>query len=145
MNQLLTRKPRPDGIFCFNDPLAIGAMSRALDEGLRIPEDMAIIGCGNLHYDDALRVPLSSIDQQSRRIGKEAGRIALGILNSKSARKPESVLLEPQLIARASTQRIAAKHVIARSRANAAHQGFGIISSTALPMRQLQLGLKYLF
>ena len=110
MGRLLSCKPRPDGVFCFNDPLAIGAMSRALDEGLRIPEDLAIIGCGNLHYDDALRVPLSSIDQQSRRIGEEAGRITLQILNSKTAGKPERVLLEPHLIVRASTQRRAAKH-----------------------------------
>lgn len=88
----------------------LGAMTRALDEGLRIPEDLAIIGCGNLHYDDALRVPLSSIDQQSRRIGEEAARITLRILNSKRADKPERILLEPQLIVRASTQRSAAKH-----------------------------------
>jgi LacI family transcriptional regulator, galactose operon repressor len=116
MGQLLTRKPRPDGIFCFNDPLAIGAMSRALDEGLRVPEDLAIIGCGNLHYDDALRVPLSSVDQQSRRIGEEAGRITLAILNSKPARRPENVLLQPQVIARTSTQRRAAKHASPRPR-----------------------------
>jgi LacI family transcriptional regulator len=113
MGQLLSRKPRPDGVFCFNDPLALGAMTRALDEGLRIPEDLAIIGCGNLHYDDALRVPLSSVDQQSRRMGEEAARITLGILNSKTVRKPEKVLLEPQLVARASTQRRAAKPAIA--------------------------------
>jgi LacI family transcriptional regulator len=116
MGQLLSRKPRPDGVFCFNDPLALGAMTRALDEGLRIPEDLAIIGCGNLHYDDALRVPLSSVDQQSRRMGEEAARITLGILNSKTVRKPEKVLLEPQLVARASTQRRAAKHAIAPRR-----------------------------
>ncbi len=85
-------------------------MTRALDEGLRIPEDLAIIGCGNLHYDDALRVPLSSIDQQSRRIGEEAARITLRILNSKRADKPERILLEPPLIVRASTRRSAAKH-----------------------------------
>lgn len=71
----------------------------SLDERLRIPEDLAIIGCGNLHYDDALRVPLSSVDQQSRRIGEEAAR-TLRILNSKKAGKPEQVLLEPQLIVR---------------------------------------------
>ena len=110
MDQLLSRKPRPDGVFCVNDPLAVGAMTRALDEGLRIPEDLAIIGCGNLHYDDALRVPLSSVNQQSRRIGEEAARITLRILNSKTAAKPERVFLEPQLIVRASTQRRAAKH-----------------------------------
>lgn len=91
-------------------------MTRALDEGLRIPEDLAIIGCGNLHYDDALRVPLSSIDQQSRRIGEEAARITLRILNSKRADKPERILLEPQLIVRASTQRSAAKHANLRGK-----------------------------
>jgi len=109
MGRLLSRKPRPDGVFCLNDPLAVGAMTRALDEGLKIPEELAIIGCGNLHYDDALRVPLSSIDQQSRRIGEEAARITLGILNSKTTRKPEKVFLEPQLVVRASTQRRALK------------------------------------
>lgn len=71
----------------------------SLDERLRIPEDLAIIGCGNLHYDDALRVPLSSVDQQSRRIGEEAAR-TFRILNSKKAGKPERVLLDPQLIVR---------------------------------------------
>jgi LacI family transcriptional regulator, galactose operon repressor len=107
MGQLLSLNPRPDGVFCFNDPLAIGAMHRVLDEGLRIPEDVAIVGCGNLHYDDSLRVPLSSIDQHSRRIGEEAARIALGILNSKKvAPKAETVVLQPELVVRASTARL---------------------------------------
>lgn len=109
MNQLLTCKPRPDGIFCFNDPLAIGAINEALNLGLRIPDDIAIIGCGNLHYDDSLRVPLSSIDQHSHRIGEEAARLALEILKSKIAPKPETVVLHPELIVRASTTRYAAE------------------------------------
>jgi len=104
MAQLLWRKPRPDGVFCFNDPLAMGAMNYALDHGVRIPEDLAIIGCGNLHYDDSLRVPLSSIDQDSRRIGAEAARITLGILNSKMPPKHEAIVLQPQLVVRRSTQ-----------------------------------------
>ena len=109
MRQLLSLKPRPDGVFCFNDPLAMGAMNYALDQGLRIPEDIAVIGCGNLHYDDSLRVPLSSIDQHSRRIGEEAARLALAILNSKIPPKPENVVLQPELIVRRSTQRRGAK------------------------------------
>ncbi len=51
MRLLLQRKPIPDGVFAYNDPLAIGAMDSILDAGLRIPEDVAVIGCGNLHYD----------------------------------------------------------------------------------------------
>ena len=117
MGQLLSLKPRPDGLFCFNDPLAMGAMNYALDQGLRIPDDIAVIGCGNLHYDDSLRVALSSIDQHSRRIGEEAARIALGILSSKVPPKPETVVLQPELIVRGSTQRRAAKPAPSRGRA----------------------------
>jgi LacI family transcriptional regulator len=116
MGQLLSLKPRPDGVFCFNDPLAMGAMNYALDQGLRIPEDMAVIGCGNLHYDDSLRVPLSSIDQHSRRIGEEAARITLGILKSKVPPKPETVVLQPELIMRGSTRRTG-KHGSSKVRA----------------------------
>ena len=116
MGRLLHLDPKPDGVFCFNDPLAMGAMNHALDQGLRIPEDIAVIGCGNLHYDDSLRIPLSSIDQQSRRIGEEAARITLGILNSKVPPMPESVVLQPELIVRRSTERRTAKHPARRTR-----------------------------
>jgi LacI family transcriptional regulator len=105
MRLLLNLTPRPDGVFCFNDPMAMGAMNYALDQGVRIPEDIAIVGCGNLHYDDALSVPLSSVNQHSRRIGQEAARIALAILNSKKPPSPETVVLQPELVVRRSTQR----------------------------------------
>jgi LacI family transcriptional regulator len=111
MRRLLSLTPRPDGVFCFNDPLAMGAMIQALDAGVRIPEDIAVIGSGNLHYDDSLRVPLSSIDQQSRKIGQEAARIALGILNSKAPPAPEWVVLKPELVVRRSTQRRTARQI----------------------------------
>jgi LacI family transcriptional regulator, galactose operon repressor len=109
MSQLLSLKPRPDGLFCFNDPLAMGAINYALDEGLNIPQDIAVVGCGNLHYDDSLRVGLSSIDQHSRKIGEEAARITLAILNSKQPLAPETVVLQPELIVRESSTKPAAR------------------------------------
>ena len=115
MRQLLSLRPRPNGVFCFNDPLAMGAMNYALDQGIRIPEDLAVIGCGNLHYDDSLRVPLSSIDQHSRQIGEQAARLALAILHSKVPLRPETVILQPQLVVRGSTRRRAAKRATARA------------------------------
>jgi LacI family transcriptional regulator len=111
MRQLLSCKHVPDGVFCFNDPMAMGAVNEAVNQGMKVPEDIAIIGCGNLHYDDSLRVPLSSIDQHSHKIGAEAARLVLNALKSKVAPKPESVLLPPELIVRESTQRKSAKHV----------------------------------
>lgn len=119
MRQLLSFKSRPDGVFCFNDPLAMGAMNYALDHGIRIPDDIAIIGCGNLHYDDALSVPLSSIDQHSRQIGEQAARIALAILNSKIPPKVENVVLQPELIVRRSTQRRGARRAMTAAKARA--------------------------
>lgn len=121
MRQLLSLKQRPDGLFCFNDPLAMGAINYAVDQGIRIPEDIAVIGCGNLHYDDSLRVPLSSIDQHSRRIGEEAARIALGILNSKIPPKPQTVVLQPELVVRRSTERHPAKRASSKGNSRAYH------------------------
>jgi LacI family transcriptional regulator len=105
MRQLLNCKRIPDGIFCLNDPLAMGAVNEAVNQGIRIPEDIAIIGCGNLHYDDSLRVPLSSVDQHSHLIGAETARLVLAALNSDVALIPSTILLPPELIVRASTKR----------------------------------------
>ncbi|MGA7522105.1 MAG: LacI family DNA-binding transcriptional regulator [Acidobacteriaceae bacterium] len=103
MRLLLKRKPRPDSVFCYNDPLAIGAMNAILDAGLRIPEDIALVGCGNLHFDGSLRVPLSSIDHQSRVLGERAGAILLNIFSAKARPQPVSVILNPALVVRASS------------------------------------------
>jgi LacI family transcriptional regulator len=105
MQQLLELEPRPDGVFCFNDPMAMGAMRCIFEQGLRIPQDVALIGCGNLYRDENLRVSLSSVDQSSSLIGQEAARIALHILTSKVPPANETVILKPQLIVRGSTER----------------------------------------
>jgi LacI family transcriptional regulator len=103
MRLLLKRRPIPDGVFAYNDPLAIGAMDAIFEAGLRIPEDIAVIGCGNLHYDAALRVPLSSIDQNSQAIGERTADILLGLLKAKVRPQPVSTILEPSLVVRTST------------------------------------------
>ena len=121
--RLLAVRPRPDGIFCYNDPIAIGAMQTILQAGLRIPEDLAIVGCGNLHYDDLFRVPLSSIDQQSAVLGERAGSMILGLIESKSGHAPSStVVLEPRLIVRASSARPHARGAAAPAERNS-HAG----------------------
>lgn len=105
MRLLLERDPRPDGVFCFNDPLAIGAMTTILEAGLRIPEDIALIGCGNLPNNDCLRVSLSSIDQKSQIIGQKAAELVLSLLESKQPQRARTIILEPSLVIRSSTQR----------------------------------------
>lgn len=103
--KLLGLDPRPDGIFCFSDAIAIGAMKAILEAGIKIPEDIAIVGCANVHYASYLRVPLSSVDQQSVAIGQRAAQLAISVLDSKGVNRPKTILLEPKLIVRDSTRR----------------------------------------
>jgi len=105
MRELLALKPRPDGVFCFNDPMAIGALHSIYEAGLRVPQDIAVIGSGNLHYDSELRVPLSSVDQRTDLIGERAARLTLSLLESKTRPRSKSFIIEPQIVVRASTQK----------------------------------------
>ena len=100
---LLEVEPRPDGIFGYNDPTAAGAMKAVLEAGIGIPESVKVIGVGNVHYSDLLRVPLSTIDQSSHSIGEQAAEILTKSIGSKRRRPPRTVIMQPKLIVREST------------------------------------------
>ena len=102
MQQLLQLDPRPDAVFCYNDPAAIGAIEATIEAGLAFPSDIAFIGCGNMRYNDYLRVPLSSIDHGTAELGRIAGELALDLAN-KPEQPPRSILVPPTLVARASS------------------------------------------
>lgn len=103
MRTLLKARPRPDAVFCYNDLTAIGAMHATLEAGLSIPQDIAFVGCGNVRYSDYLRIPLSSVDQSTGRLGEEAGKLALDLIGNGTARHPQHIRLEPTLVVRASS------------------------------------------
>jgi LacI family transcriptional regulator len=105
MSKLLKLDPRQDGVFCYNDPIGVGALDTILGAGLRVPEDVAVIGCGNLQYDKSLRVPLSSVDQQSAAIGERAAKLALSLIQARTPLRPKSIILEARVVPRVSTQR----------------------------------------
>jgi LacI family transcriptional regulator len=101
---------RPDGVFCYNDPMAIAAIDVALEAGIRIPQDIAFVGCDNLHYDASLKAPLTSIDHHSSEIGVRAAKLLLGLLRDKDSTTVHEDVLQPSLIIRVSSQhRVAAR------------------------------------
>src|SRR3954451_21559874 len=100
-----SRPSKPDGIFCSNDPIAMGAITAILEAGLRIPEDVCIIGVGNVRYASALRVPLSSIDQDSAFLGSRSAELGLSLLEKGTVQRPMEVVLRPNLIVRESSMR----------------------------------------
>ncbi len=102
MQDILRQHLRPDAVFCYNDLTAVGAMEALAEAGLRVPEDVAVIGCGNFRYAKYLRVPLSSIDHGTAELGRIAGELALD-LSANPEQPPRSFLLQPSLVVRQST------------------------------------------
>ena len=104
MRRLLGLSVPPDGVFCYNDEVAIGALRAILGAGLQVPEDIALIGVDNIRFADLLRVPLSSIDQKSYLIGERAAHLALQLIESRKPLRSEQIILPIELVERESTR-----------------------------------------
>ena len=105
MQVLLRTDPRPDGVFCYNDPVAAGAIKAILEANLRVPDDIAIIGAGNVHYSDLLRVPLSTVDQSSTVIGETAADLLVEHIDSRKSSPSRHIFIPPRLVIRDSSRR----------------------------------------
>lgn len=105
MKKLLRKGQMPDGVFCYNDPVAIGAMRAITEAGHSVPGDVAVVGAGNIHYSDILAVPLTTVDQGTREIGRRAAEILLRHIESDRPLKPKKVLIAPRLVVRASSRK----------------------------------------
>lgn len=92
----------PSAIFAANDPAAIGAMTAIAEVGLNIPEDLAIVGGGNIHYGDMLRVPLTTVAWSTAEMGQAAARLVIDLVEGKRGVKEQHVIVEPELVVRAS-------------------------------------------
>ncbi|WP_336214601.1 LacI family DNA-binding transcriptional regulator [Nonomuraea sp. LPB2021202275-12-8] len=99
---LLTRDPRPTAIFAANDVVALGVLSAADELGLRVPEDLSVVGYDNTHLSAAGRISLTSVDQPRRAMGRAAAALLSDRITNPatSARLRE---ITPELIVRRST------------------------------------------
>ena len=100
---LVAREQRPDAVFAANDLLAVGVMQAVvMIAGLRIPDDIALIGYDDIDFATSTIVPLSSVRQPARLIGSQALEL-LEALVEDPTRAPSTVEFEPELVVRAST------------------------------------------
>ncbi|SDO33489.1 transcriptional regulator, LacI family [Rhodoferax sp. OV413] len=102
MQEILQSGQQPTAVFVCNDLMGIGALSAAHEAGLRIPQDLSVIGFDDIELARFTSPPLTTIVQPKQRIGMLAvdmllERIQGGRLDAKQ------VLLQPELIVRAST------------------------------------------
>ena len=102
MKRLLEAAPKIDAVFATNDPAAIGAMKAIWEAGLRVPDDLAVVGVGDIALSDLLRVPLTTVGWSRRDQGRHAAELLLKTLEGGGDR-PERVIITPRLIVRESS------------------------------------------
>lgn len=98
--QLQAEAPQATAVTAFNDMVAIGAASHLLDRGVRIPEDLSVVGYGNILAAEHFRVPLTTIRQPKMRLGLAAMEAMRKLLRGEPV---ESTRLGVELAVRRST------------------------------------------
>ena len=110
--KLLNSKLKIDAIFANNDPMAMGAMMAIKEKGLKIPQDIAIIGFSNWFFGELMEPSLSTIDQPGFEMGQEAARLLIRQIEMKDKDQYEPIeevkILKTRLIIRESSLKMQA-------------------------------------
>jgi DNA-binding LacI/PurR family transcriptional regulator len=102
--KLLNEHPDVTAIFAANDVMAFGVVQAVLGRGLRIPEDLSLIGFDNIEFSVIVHPPLTTIHQPKYEMGYAAVDILLRLARDKGKQTPEHRRLGVELIERQSCQ-----------------------------------------
>jgi LacI family transcriptional regulator len=106
MQQMLQRAEIPDGVFSASAYGILGAMQVLKEKGIRIPEEVALVGFSNEPFTSFTEPALTSVDQHSMRMGNAAAEIFLEEITSANQKFiPQKIVLKPELIIRQSSLR----------------------------------------
>jgi LacI family transcriptional regulator len=94
----------PTAIFAGNDALALGVMNYLLKEGVKVPEDVSILGYDNVAYAESAIVPLSTVSQTPYQLGFTMGEQMLAEIEAKPDHLHQHVIFQPQIVERDSTR-----------------------------------------
>jgi LacI family repressor for deo operon, udp, cdd, tsx, nupC, and nupG len=103
MTQLLAQPQPPDAVFCHSDVMALGALSLIKRRGLRVPQDISLMGFDNISLSQFCDPPLSTVAQPRFEIGRQAIMLLLDQLQGLTV-NPGSRLLDCELMIRGSTR-----------------------------------------
>jgi DNA-binding LacI/PurR family transcriptional regulator len=109
--QLINEAPDVTAIQCVNDMVAVGVIETLLSQGIKVPEEMSVVGFGNILLSRHFRVPLTTIRQPKYRLGVAAMEAMQQLL---SGSRPEPKRLTADLIIRNSSGTPTASSVLAR-------------------------------
>jgi len=100
--KLLELSPRPTALFCTNNLMTVGAMQTLHERGVRIPTDLSLVGYDDMEWWTLTHPPLTTVGQPVYDLGREAMRLLLAQIEANSRRRPQRVILKPELLPRES-------------------------------------------
>ena len=101
----LPASERPDAIFAANDLLALGVLQALIHSGVRVPDDIALIGYDDIYFAASSAIPLSSIRQPAEAMGRAAAELLIAEIDNGAPSAYQQVLFQPELVIRESTSR----------------------------------------
>ncbi|MFI8191794.1 LacI family DNA-binding transcriptional regulator [Streptomyces sp. NPDC085946] len=102
-HRLLGLPDRPTAVFCGSDLLALGVLQALYEAGLRVPEDIAVVGYDDVESAASAVVPLTSVRRPAAAAGRQAGRLLLADTAPGAGHEHAHVVLRPELVVRRST------------------------------------------
>jgi DNA-binding LacI/PurR family transcriptional regulator len=105
-SELLSSSNPPDAFFCMHDPIAIQVIQVAKAKGLRIPEDVSVVGFTNEPVSQYIEPSITTMAQPSYEIGRVAAKLFLQQLEEKDEFKPVTTVIPTELIIRNSTRKL---------------------------------------
>ena len=103
IRQLINRNEIPRGVFAMNDQIALGVIQGVRELGLRVPEDVAVVGFDNIPMAAFPEIQLSTISQPKSVLGTTAMEVLYRLIQHSPENKPEKILLPTQLVIRESS------------------------------------------
>ncbi len=104
--ELLNMKKKPDAIFTISDRMALGAMIAIKEKGLRMPQDIGLVGFNNEPLVSLLTPSISSVEQPSFEMGKVAAKLFIEMMHNNEDMSHVTEILKPKLFIRESSQRL---------------------------------------
>jgi LacI family transcriptional regulator len=103
IEQALAAGPPPDGIFAVNDSIAIAAMEVIVRRGLRVPEDVAVVGFDDTHLSASRFIQLTTVAHNVQEMGALAAGMVISKIEGQIENWPQRLVLPPSLVVRGST------------------------------------------
>lgn len=103
----LGRGMTPSAMVCANDLLAIGAMRALMRAGMRIPQDVSIVGYDDIDFAASAAVPLTSVRQPKYELGFAAAQLVISEFEDRRVHAHQRVRFQPQIVVRESTGSVA--------------------------------------